>query len=246
MGAVGIGKPKTFLGKAFWVATRRPTKLMAELQRVLLFLGARLVRLALPLPGVEFGLNVRLQRNRSVMAEAPHAVIKLGDDGIIYEFAKIEAYGNGKICIGAQSVIGDARIYSRNSISIGKRFLSSWNVFISDFDAHPVDPHLRGLQVQEIVDSFWPRFDKNEKRSLRSELHSELDSWNFPSEPVIIGDDVWLGANVTILKGAEIGDGCIVAAGSVVLRGQYLAGSLIAGNPAVVVKKGGDLGHPRF
>lgn len=35
-------------------------------------------------------------------------------------------------------------------------------------------------------------------------------------QPVVIGDDVWCGANVTILKGVTIGRGCVVAAGAVV------------------------------
>lgn len=36
--------------------------------------------------------------------------------------------------------------------------------------------------------------------------------------PVIIEDDVWTGANVTILKGVTIGRGCVIAAGAVVTR----------------------------
>ena len=54
--------------------------------------------------------------------------------------------------------------------------------------------------------------------------------------PVIIEDDVWLGCNVTILKGVTIGRGSVVAAGAVVTKScePY---SLIAGVPARVIKK---------
>ena len=38
----------------------------------------------------------------------------------------------------------------------------------------------------------------------------------FQTAPVIIGKNVWIGANAVILKGSIIGDGCVVAAGSVV------------------------------
>jgi len=36
--------------------------------------------------------------------------------------------------------------------------------------------------------------------------------------PVIIERDVWIGANVTVLKGVTLGRGCVVAAGAVVTR----------------------------
>jgi acetyltransferase-like isoleucine patch superfamily enzyme len=54
------------------------------------------------------------------------------------------------------------------------------------------------------------------------------------SKPVIIGDAVWLGANVTILPGVKIGDGAIVAAGSVVIT-NILEGELHGGNPARLI-----------
>lgn len=52
-----------------------------------------------------------------------------------------------------------------------------------------------------------------------------------------IGRDCWIGAKVTILDGADIGDGSIVAAGSVVREGDYEPGWLLAGVPARPVKK---------
>ncbi len=52
---------------------------------------------------------------------------------------------------------------------------------------------------------------------------------------VLIGNHVWIGCNVTILKDSIIGDNSIVAAGSIV-RGSFPPNSLIVGNPAVVAK----------
>ncbi|MCI6639461.1 MAG: sugar O-acetyltransferase [Pygmaiobacter massiliensis] len=48
--------------------------------------------------------------------------------------------------------------------------------------------------------------------------------------PVIIQDDVWLGADVKVLPGVTIGRGCVVGAGSVVTR-DLPAGWLAVGNP---------------
>jgi acetyltransferase-like isoleucine patch superfamily enzyme len=54
-------------------------------------------------------------------------------------------------------------------------------------------------------------------------------------KPISIGDDVWIGANVTILKGISIGDGAVVAAGSVVVKDIPPYG-IAVGNPAKVIK----------
>lgn len=49
---------------------------------------------------------------------------------------------------------------------------------------------------------------------------------------VIIGNDVWLGANVFVMPGAKIGDKCIVSANSVLGGKEYPENSILAGYPA--------------
>lgn len=56
------------------------------------------------------------------------------------------------------------------------------------------------------------------------------------SKPVIIGDDVWIGYRAMILKGVTIGNGAIIAANSVVTK-DVPANSIVAGNPARVIKE---------
>ena len=53
--------------------------------------------------------------------------------------------------------------------------------------------------------------------------------------PIYIDNDVWIGANSVILDGVKIGKGAIVAAGSVVTK-NVTPYSIVAGNPAVVIK----------
>ncbi len=50
-----------------------------------------------------------------------------------------------------------------------------------------------------------------------------------------IGKGCWIGAKATILDGADIGDGCIVAAGAIV-RGKFPPNSIIGGIPAKIIK----------
>ena len=55
------------------------------------------------------------------------------------------------------------------------------------------------------------------------------------AEPVTIGNNVWIGGDVTILPGVTIGDNCTIGAGSVVTR-SIPANSIAVGNPARVIK----------
>lgn len=53
--------------------------------------------------------------------------------------------------------------------------------------------------------------------------------------PVTIGNNVWMGGNVTIVPGVTIGDNCVIGAGSVVTR-DIPANTVAVGNPARVIK----------
>lgn len=55
------------------------------------------------------------------------------------------------------------------------------------------------------------------------------------AHPITIGDDVWIGAGVSILPGARIGSGTVIAAGSVV-RGEIPDGVICGGNPVKVIR----------
>jgi acetyltransferase-like isoleucine patch superfamily enzyme len=224
-------KPKSLVGKALWVLRYRPGALLGTIRGYFLFERTRFLSIFFGFDPkqVQLGQGVRLQKLRCLSAEKPHAKILIGEHSIIYENAEINSYGNGKIEFGECAVLGDIRVASRYGVKIGHRFISSWNVFIQDYDPHPILPEERALQVQSICAGFRPRY--------AAISHQENFHWQPPGENIEIGNDVWVGANSTILKGAKIGDGCIVATGSVVLGGTYPNRSLIAGNPARVIRE---------
>lgn len=72
-----------------------------------------------------------------------------------------------------------------------------------------------------------------------SDYHTTYDENGTPKPqtlPISIEDNVWIGANAIVLKGVTIGEGSIVAAGSVVTK-SIPAYSLVAGNPARIIKQ---------
>lgn len=143
--------------------------------------------------------------------------IELGSDIVIVNLTKFNRAGIAHptqlvAAAGAQLKIGDdtgisgASIYATGSILIGNHVLIGANCRIYDTDFHPVH---------------W------EDRRTRQKA---------PQADVVIGDDVWLGANVTVLKGVTIGARTVVAAGSVVTR-SLPPDVLAAGAPAKTVKR---------
>jgi acetyltransferase-like isoleucine patch superfamily enzyme len=56
------------------------------------------------------------------------------------------------------------------------------------------------------------------------------------AEPIVIGNDVWIGSHTMLLSGAKIGDGAVIGAFSVV-AGKIDPYTVVVGNPAKTIKK---------
>lgn len=72
--------------------------------------------------------------------------------------------------------------------------------------------------------------------SANHNLSNDNKSWDTNREPVIIGENCWIGANAVILPGVTLGDNTIVGAGSIVTKSFHDHGQIIAGNPAKAIK----------
>jgi acetyltransferase-like isoleucine patch superfamily enzyme len=66
------------------------------------------------------------------------------------------------------------------------------------------------------------------------ESHSRINM----SKSILIGDHVWLGQNVLILKGSRIGSGSIIAAGAIVTGKKLASNCVYGGNPAGLIRSG--------
>ena len=110
------------------------------------------------------------------------------------------------------------------NISLGARFYANFNLTILDCSIVTIgDRVMFGPNV-----SIFAATHETEVQSRREDIEY--------GKPVVIGNDCWIGGHVVILPGVTIGDGCTVAASSVVTK-NVEAWSVVMGSPAKVVKK---------
>ena len=69
-----------------------------------------------------------------------------------------------------------------------------------------------------------------------SDTNKLIDEQGVSTQPVVISDDVWIGANAVILPGVTIGRHCVIAAGAVVTK-DVPDNTLVGGIPAKVIKQ---------
>jgi len=131
----------------------------------------------------------------------------------------IRSESNGKVTIDEFTSIREGcKIHCLENIKIGKYVIMSQNIIISDNNNHPTSPYKR----KEMIISGW-------STSKWLWNHSE-------SSPIIINDNVWICQNSVILKGVTIGENSIIAMNSVVTK-DVPSNTIVAGNPATIVKK---------
>jgi acetyltransferase-like isoleucine patch superfamily enzyme len=154
-------------------------------------------------------INPTLDKNKIILAN--DVVI----DGELHVFNH-----GGNIKIGEFSYVGvGTRIWSGESITIGKNVLISHNVGISDTSAHEFDYKVRAEQYKSLIKNGFPK-----------------ENFGVKTAPIIIEDHAWINFNAIIMRGVTIGKGAIVAAGSIVTK-DVPPFTLVAGNPAKVIKQ---------
>jgi maltose O-acetyltransferase len=150
--------------------------------------------------------------------------IEIANDVMFY--GKIICGRNAKVTIEKKANIREGCIfYCANSIIIEEGVIFADNIILSDTNHHPINPEDR----IDMVNSGWS---------------TSLWSWDYAdSKPIIIKKNCWIGQYSRILKGVTVGENSIVASNSVVTK-SVPPNSIVAGNPAKVVKENIDL-EPR-
>lgn len=169
--------------------------------------------------GIQLGRNVSFL-GMPIVSMAPNSQICLGDRVNLCSVSKFTALGINhpvvlrtlrpfaRIEIGDDTGISGASICAASEIRIGKQCLFGANVVIADTDFHAIKP---------------------ENRRYNNQLE------DIAVAPVYIGNNVFLGAGVVVLKGVTIGDNSVIGAGSIVTS-DIAANILAAGCPAKIIR----------
>ena len=136
---------------------------------------------------------------RSAISPAAH--FKIGDKGRIVLGDRVAVRRNSELSVAEYG-----------ELTVGNRCFFNNNVHIA---CH-----------EKITIGDGTRFGPGAKAFDHDYDYKDFQSGKHITSPIIIGNNVWIGANAVLLRGTQLGDGCVVAAGCVV-KGIYPPNSLI-------------------
>ncbi len=155
---------------------------------------------------IVLGDRVSVNRNATLHCYDSNSSIDIGDGSIIKQFVQILTYPEGKIRLGQNcSVNPFCVLYGLGGLDIGD------NVRIAT--------HTVIVPANHIFD----------------DPSVPITKQKLSKQGVVIEDDVWVGAGVTILDGCRIGKGAVVAAGAVVNK-DVKPFAVVGGVPCKVIK----------
>jgi acetyltransferase-like isoleucine patch superfamily enzyme len=145
--------------------------------------------------------------------------IRLGRHVLVEGELAVHEYG-GRIEIGEYSYVGvSTRVWSGESVKIGRYVLLAHNVHVTDTNVH----QLSALERAEHV--------------IRTDVHGQpFLKGSIKTGPIEIGDHAWLNFGVGVLRGVKIGEGAIIGACSLVTR-DVPPYTLAVGHPAYVIRE---------
>lgn len=149
-------------------------------------------------------------------------------EDIIYKNCKV-----GRYTYGYKELL---KVYPL-AISIGR--YSSINCTARIWNNHPIECVSTHPFLDYPIFSSWERYIHKVELVNKYGIYKEnakFENSNIrDNKPIIIGNDVWIGANVVILPGVKVGDGAIVAAGAVVTKdvAEY---AIVGGVPAKLIR----------
>lgn len=180
------------------------------------------------LKGIRYGKGLQVLGPILLRTDGDARNISFGDDVTIMPWVDLKVRENGRIIVGNGCALdtttrlvaaNDARIVmgDRSQLAMGTVINAGEDVIIGRDTATAGNCNI--IASEHKYDGDGPIMQQG-----------------YRHEPVLIGADVWLASNVLVTPGAKIGNGSIIAAHSTI-TGEVPGMSVIAGNPARVIKR---------
>lgn len=148
----------------------------------------------------------------------PHGARLTVGEGSIVEGSIALQRENAEVLVGRNTSFGASLIDCAARVEIGDDVLISWACVIADHDSHSLGWRARSVDIGNL-------------REDREKVWAGV-----ATKPVKIGNKCWIGMHSILLKGVEIGEGAVVAAGSVVTK-SVPAWTIVGGNPARIIRE---------
>ena len=190
---------------------------------------SRIIRKILQGYGMEIGRDFYIQGVPRVKIRGKGSNIRIGNHVSINGNIDIRNRENGKIIVGDYvGIDNDCRLVAANdaTLTVGDRTGIGPNCVINC-----------GEDVTIGTDCLISGMIYFQASNHGIRANEKIRKQKYTHAPITIGNDVWIGANATITKGVTLGNGCVVGAKSLVREGRFEPNTVLAGVPAVSIKK---------
>jgi acetyltransferase-like isoleucine patch superfamily enzyme len=166
--------------------------------------------------------GVKLKKNSKIIIGGSFHFNKKWTKNDPFPSLFVMAENSNLIVNGNFSIYSGSRLYINNGaiLILGSGYINN-NLSLACFDKIEIGDNVAIAENVCIRDC--------DNHDITSSIHTK-------TQPIKIGNNVWIGMNATILKGVNIGDGCIIAAGSVVTK-DIPPKCLAGGVPARILKQ---------
>lgn len=196
-------------------------------QKMSFYLSTFFIKIDMCLRGIKYGKEISFW-GLTHFRRYPKSKINIGDNCSFRSSFLSNYIGLNRKCListhshDAEIIISNnvgmsgTVIGAYNLIKIGENVIIGGNTLITDFD--------------------WHKYSINEANQLCFYISQDKQSNGDYSKEVIIGNNIWIGANCTILKGVKIGDNVIIGANSLVTK-SIPSNVVAGGNPCKIIRK---------
>ncbi len=154
---------------------------------------------------------------RRIQSTQKNNVLTIGAESLIQSSIVFERE-EATVLIGKRTFIGGALLACAEQITIGDDVEIAWGTTIIDHNSHAIS------------------YTQRESDVLNS-LYGKPKDWTYVKrDPVTICNKAWIGFNAIIMKGVTVGEGSIIAAGSVVTK-DVPPHTIVGGNPAKIIRE---------